>query len=72
MQPIMKMVCEKCFSMIQSIHVHDFKECNCGDIFIDGGREYIRWGAKDGAKYHFVDENNVTINPEGFGPYGES
>ena len=39
--------CRKCGYIIESVHRHDFKHCNCGEIFVDGGRDYIRRGAKD-------------------------
>jgi len=36
--------CRKCGDVIESTHVHDFKYCSCGSIFVDGGQEYIRRG----------------------------
>jgi hypothetical protein len=39
--------CRKCGDVIESKHVHDFVKCKCTAIFTDGGREYIRRGAKD-------------------------
>ena len=36
--------CRKCLDIIESKSVHDFKECKCGAIFVDGGRDYIRRG----------------------------
>jgi hypothetical protein len=38
--------CRLCGDVIESKHVHDFVRCKCGEIFVDGGREYIRRGAK--------------------------
>ena len=29
--------CKKCFETIESKHVHDFKECSCRAVGIDGG-----------------------------------
>lgn len=37
--------CMKCFDIIESHHVHDFVQCKCGAIFLDGGLHYIRFGA---------------------------
>ena len=37
--------CRKCNDIIESKHRHDFKYCKCGEIFTDGGLEYIRRGA---------------------------
>ena len=39
--------CMKCGDIIVSKHVHDFVECRCGAIFVDGGMEYLRRGADD-------------------------
>ena len=36
--------CNKCGDVIQSISRHDFVECKCGSIFVDGGHEYMRAG----------------------------
>ena len=37
--------CKLCVSIIESVHRHDFVRCQCGEIFVDGGREYLRAGA---------------------------
>lgn len=39
-----KVRCKKCNDIIESKHSHDFKYCHCGEIFIDGGNEYQRYG----------------------------
>jgi hypothetical protein len=36
--------CLKCGDVIESTHVHDFKACSCGAVFVDGGLEYLRRG----------------------------
>lgn len=33
-----------CEDVIVSRHRHDFKFCQCGETFVDGGRDYLRWG----------------------------
>jgi hypothetical protein len=38
--------CLRCNDEIESRHRRDFRECRCGDIFVDGGREYLRRGWK--------------------------
>ena len=38
--------CNKCDDFIFSAHRHDFRECKCGNIFVDGGQEYLRRGGK--------------------------
>lgn len=37
--------CALCNDIITSRHRHDFVSCKCGEIFIDGGNEYVRAGA---------------------------
>lgn len=43
--------CHSCNTEIESKHRHDFVYCKCGDISVDGGRDYLKRSAKDGAKY---------------------
>ena len=38
--------CMKCGDIICSKHVHDFVQCRCGAIFVDGGLEYLRRGGE--------------------------
>lgn len=38
--------CKKCGDIIESFSVHDLKYCKCGAIFVDGGREYARYGGE--------------------------
>lgn len=40
--------CGECGDEIESRHRHDFQQCSCGNIFVDGGTSYIRrgWGGK--------------------------
>lgn len=42
------LVCLKCRSLIVSLHRHDFRACECGAIFVDGGNDYHRWGGEPG------------------------
>ena len=39
--------CRKCLQVVESKHRHDFRFCKCGAIHIDGGKDYIKRGAKD-------------------------
>ena len=39
--------CKLCNDIIYSAHRHDFKKCKCGEIFVDGGTDYLRRGASD-------------------------
>lgn len=36
--------CKKCRQVLMSLHVHDFRQCQCGASFVDGGMEYMRLG----------------------------
>jgi hypothetical protein len=36
--------CPQCKERLFSWHVHDFHYCGCGATFVDGGREYLRYG----------------------------
>lgn len=39
--------CRKCGDIIESKSVHNWVQCKCGEIFVDGGLEYCHWGAND-------------------------
>jgi hypothetical protein len=34
--------CIWCKEVLVSTHVHDFKQCHCGSVGVDGGNEYLR------------------------------
>jgi hypothetical protein len=38
--------CKLCNDIIESLHRHDYQTCSCGEIMVDGGRDYLRGGAK--------------------------
>ena len=42
-----KAQCRLCGDIVESKHGHDFRRCKCGEIFVDGGKEYLRRGASD-------------------------
>lgn len=52
----------KCLSCngpeIVSIHRHDFQECDCGNVFVDGGANYIRHGFKNAEEY---ENTSITV-----------
>jgi hypothetical protein len=33
--------CKHCHDIIESLYTHDFKNCKCGKIAVDGGLEYL-------------------------------
>jgi hypothetical protein len=39
--------CLVCKDRIFSYSVHDFKMCRCGEVFVDGGSSYFKWGFID-------------------------
>jgi hypothetical protein len=48
--------CLKCGDIIQSMYKHDFVWCSCGNVFVDGGNDYFRFGGFDDEKtVEFID-----------------
>lgn len=47
------LLCKKCNTVVWSKYRHDWQPCNCDpwSIFVDGGRDYFRWGDNKDAKY---------------------
>jgi len=37
--------CKLCSDVIESHYRHDWVSCKCGEVFVDGGHDYFRWGA---------------------------
>lgn len=37
-----KVQCDKCKDIIESKTVHNFNRCKCGNIAVDGGKEYLK------------------------------
>lgn len=48
--------CTICDEVIESKHVHDFVECTGKHFFIDGGREYVRYGGEHLEALEWVDD----------------
>jgi len=44
---INKAQCLVCGDIVESRSRHDFRYCSCGAMFVDGGKEYLRRGAKN-------------------------
>lgn len=52
-------MCLECGKIIESKHTHDYQTCGCpNDAMIDGGNEYLRYGAKDIKKIKIFNSNN--------------
>lgn len=50
--------CEKCDEVVYSIMRHHMNACSCGNVFIDGGRDYVR--ASVGPKQKLVSLDLIT------------
>lgn len=46
--------CKKCDDVIESKYRHDFVKCKCGEIFVDGGKDYFRRGSESSDFRHFL------------------
>lgn len=52
--------CTQCGDVLVSRFVHDYKECECRSIFIDGGLDYLRRG---GALVHLKELSIMSDAP---------
>lgn len=39
--------CLICMQEIESKFRHDYRKCKCGNLMVDGGKDYIRRGWRD-------------------------
>lgn len=46
-----KAKCLKCKDIIESAYRHDLVKCKCGAIFVDGGKDYQRYGFDDAKNF---------------------
>jgi len=53
--------CRKCGEVIESKHRHDFTYCQCGAIFVDGGKDYLRRG---GDLESIEELSEITTEPK--------
>jgi hypothetical protein len=56
--------CNNCKDVIQSQYRRHFAACHCGQIYTDGGDDYIRIGAEPGAEYEVLKEFGVQGEQE--------
>jgi len=56
--------CKLCKSVIESFHEHDWVECQCGEISIDGGQYYLKASAKDFTNFLRIDDvgNEIVVS----------
>ena len=49
-------ICLECGKILVSFHRHDYKTCGCdNETMIDGGSDYLRYGAKDFNKIQLIE-----------------
>lgn len=53
--------CRLCGDEIESKHRHDFVTCKCGEISVDGGRDYFKRSARD--LNNIIDTSCVDDEP---------
>jgi hypothetical protein len=53
--------CKKCNDIIESKYRHDFVNCTCGAIFLDGGNDYWRCGGDLESIERLDDEGNIIV-----------
>lgn len=41
--------------LLESKHRHDWQQCSCGDVYVDGGNDYSRLGFKDKPPTAIID-----------------
>jgi len=48
--------CLICREILESEHRHDFKTCKCGNLSVDGGKDYIKRSVKHLDKFEELSE----------------
>lgn len=57
--------CLDCGITVESRTRHDFQSCGCGNLFVDGGKAYLRMGVKYPEKVEdlsIVEEDGPSID----------
>lgn len=54
--------CKLCNNIIESLTIHDYITCTCGEISIDGGNTYRRCRAKNWNNFLRIDDEGNEIN----------
>lgn len=50
--------CLRCDTVIESKHRHDWVQCECGDVYVDGGHDYHRMGFTEDAQWERLGDND--------------
>lgn len=53
--------CKLCNSIIESFHRHDYVKCACGEIAVDGGKDYFKCSAKNFQNFVRIDDNDNEV-----------
>lgn len=54
--------CLKCGDIIESVRRHDFVTCSCGNVSVDGGKDYLRRCFQEKDSYIEMSETEEVIN----------
>lgn len=54
--------CRFCREIIESLARHDYRQCGCGRVSVDGGREYLK---RSGGPLDFEELSEVEVVEEG-------
>lgn len=49
--------CKFCNDIIESKYTHDFVQCSCKRVFVDGGKSYLRRGFQQPDDYIELSES---------------
>ena len=52
-----KVRCNKCQSVIESKHRHQFVTCECGHVSVDGGKDYQKRAWNGNPDWFEIDKN---------------
>lgn len=55
-----KAQCKTCNDIIESKHKHDFINCRCGSLAVDGGKDYIKRSGIPGQCIELSESRNFT------------
>lgn len=53
---INKAKCLLCGDVLESVYRHDSKTCQCGNLSVDGGKDYIRRSYREEDSYEELSE----------------
>ena len=56
--------CKLCGDLLESINVHDCIKCKCGEIGVDGGKEYFKCHAMNWENFIRIDDEGNEVIPK--------